>query len=586
MPDPSHLARRVPAPSVRLAALIGTFLAAVTPAAGAEPEKDAIPIDRLNAGLPRRDGLDLGTPQATLEHFIFSCEEGDYASAAHALDLNGIAPGRQAEEGASLARQLKEVMDRQVWFRWDEVPDRPDGQLDEASIKKQAEGREGPQSSLRLGTLYIGDVDYEVRLERVKPKDGPSAWVFSPQTVKHIPILHEEFGESWVEGYIPEVLKRTRFLKIRLWQWLGFAVLLATGTLLGWLTQKGLDLLNRPEWPWVRTVAEALEGPGSLALGLWTFYFLSRKILGLAGPIVSLIEPLYIAVLVASLIWFLQRLITYISARILNRYSGFNNDEANVLITRIEVVRHILTFAVLVAGTLFILTRFEWFRQVGVMMLASAGVAGLILGVAAQRVLGNVFAGILLALTQPVKSGDAIIFEEDFGWVEEITLTYLVIRTWDRRRLVVPIAHFLDKPIQNWSRRSQQLMLPLTIYADYRVDAQAVREEFERLMEASEEWDRSVPPIFQVTECKEGVVELRGLCSAADPTSSWNLRCRVREGLLAFLQDLEGGLYLPRRRIALVGDDRREPTHDANGHQHPEPAGLPDEAESGPGRAG
>src|SRR3954452_14865029 len=100
-------------------------------------------------------------------------------------------------------------------------------------------------------------------------------------------------------------------------------------------------------------------------------------------------------------------------------------------------------------------------------------------------------------------------------------------------------------------------MMPLMIYADYGIDIEAVRGEFKRIMEESEEWDRVVPPILQVTECNERSIGLRALCSSGDPTSNWNLRCRVRERLVAFIQGLEGGRYLPRRRVLLVGDDRQ-----------------------------
>jgi small-conductance mechanosensitive channel len=532
----------------------GAFPAA-EPKGGAGGESDYIEVERLNVGLPAAaEEVDLGTPQAALETFIDACERRDYGTAAHAMNLNPIPIERQALEGAALARSLKDVMDRQVWFRWDAIPDRPDGQLDEASLKRMAEGADGPRSNIKLGALYIGDRDYEIRLERLKPADGAPAWVFSGQTVKHIPTLYAEFGPSRIERYIPTALKRVKIAKVWLWQWIGFAIFLGAGALLGWLTEKILALLARIDWLWLRTIIEALRGPGSMVLGLWTFYFLARSSLGLSGPIMTVLDPLCIAVLVVSLVWFLRRLIAFLSERICSRYSGFQTDEANVLITRIEVVRHVLTFIVFLVGTIFALSRFEWFRQVGVMVLASAGVAGLILGIAAQRVLGNLFAGLLLALTQPVKSGDAVIFEGEFGWVEEITLIYLVVRTWDGRRIVAPISYFLDNPVQNWSRKTQQLIQPLMIYVDYRVDVEAVRQEFARLMEESTEWDRAVPPILHVTDCKEGSVELRALCSSANPSDNWDLRCRVREGLVAFLQRHEGGRYLPRSRVLLNGE--------------------------------
>ena len=222
----------MPKHPAHVALLVALVLAACPGGPLAEAkESDSQPpyteVDRINAGLPDVGVIDLGTPQAALENFILSCDRRDYAAASHSMNLNAIPPGRQAEAGAILARHLKEVMDRQVWFRWDEVPDRADGAIDEASLKKEADDQDGPQASLKLGTLYIGDRDFEIRLERLKPAERTPIWVFSGQTVKHIPALHAEFGPTWVERYLPEILKREKFAKIRLWQWIGFGLFAA-----------------------------------------------------------------------------------------------------------------------------------------------------------------------------------------------------------------------------------------------------------------------------------------------------------------------------------------------------------------------
>ncbi len=324
-----------------------------------------------------------------------------------------------------------------------------------------------------------------------------------------------------------------------------------------------------------------------LTIGLYTFFALARRYLGLAGPILSVLEPLYVTIIVACLVWFLQRLIRMASIRISRRYEGWDSDEGNVLITQIAVARHLLTFLVLVGGVAYALSGFAWARRFGMTILASAGFVGIVVGIAAQRVLGNLFSGILLAIVQPVKAGDAVIFEDEFGWIEEISLTYLVIRTWDKRRLIVPISHFMDKPSQNWSRGSQQIIKPVTIHADYGLDVDAVRAELHAILGGTDLWDRSTPPILQVTESHEGTIVLRALCSGKDPASSWDLHCLVRERLIRFIRDLDGGRYLPRRRVLLVGEPEggaaearpRDRGRPANG-----PAATPSRA--GDGEAG
>ena len=194
-----------------------------------------------------------------------------------------------------------------------------------------------------------------------------------------------------------------------------------------------------------------------------------------------------------------------------------------------------------------VLMTFEAVRQFGVSLLASAGVAGVIIGFAAQRSISTIVAGIQIALSQPIRVDDVLIVEGEWGWVEEITLTYVVMRIWDQRRLVVPINYFIEKPFQNWTRNSAELLGTVFIYADYGVEIDTLRAELVRLCEASPLWDRRVCQLV-VTDAKETVIELRALVSAADSGKAWDLRCAVREGLVRFMQR-EHPQSLPRLRV-------------------------------------
>jgi hypothetical protein len=148
-----------------------------------------------------------------------------------------------------------------------------------------------------------------------------------------------------------------------------------------------------------------------------------------------------------------------------------------------------------------------------------------------------------------------------------------VIRSWDPRRIVVPITYFLDHPFQNWSRRSQQLIMPVYVYTDYRIDVEAVRNEVKAILEESPDWDRTVGPNLQVTACKDETSELRALCSARDPAANWNLRCHVPERLVRFIQGLEAGRYLPRTRVAMVPAGEEPVVSDASLHDNGKPDG-------------
>ena len=232
-----------------------------------------------------------------------------------------------------------------------------------------------------------------------------------------------------------------------------------------------------------------------------------------------------------------------------------NLSERRVL-TQVGVFERVLKVAIVVVAVALVLLRFETFRQAGAGLLASAGVAGIVLGFAAQRVLGNLFAGIQIAVTQPIRVDDVVVVEGEWGRVEEITLTYVVVRVWDLRRLVLPISHFIEKPFQNWTRSTSQVIGTVYLRADYSVPVEAVRAEFGRVVEASPDWDGDVWRLH-VTDLGERGVEMRALATSASADRSWELRCEVREALLVWLRR-EHPEALPRTRVALADDPARD----------------------------
>jgi small-conductance mechanosensitive channel len=219
-------------------------------------------------------------------------------------------------------------------------------------------------------------------------------------------------------------------------------------------------------------------------------------------------------------------------------------------LTQVRILERTAAILIVVVAAACVLTTFESVRQYGVSLFASAGVAGLVLGLAARPVLSNVFAGVQIAMTQPIRLEDAVIVENEWGWVEEITASYVVIRLWDWRRMVVPLSYFIEKPFQNWTRHSGALIGSVLIYVDYTVPVARIREELNRITARSKLWDRQVVNL-QVTDAKEGTVELRALVSAANASAAWDLRCEVREQLIAFLQR-EYPHALPRRRAEVM----------------------------------
>lgn len=211
-----------------------------------------------------------------------------------------------------------------------------------------------------------------------------------------------------------------------------------------------------------------------------------------------------------------------------------DNLSARKIYTQVSVIRKIIVSTVVILATGSILMLFDSVRQFGTSILASAGIAGIVIGFAAQKTLGNVLAGIQIALTQPLLIDDIVGVEGEFGQIEEITLTYVTVRTWDLRRLVLPITYFVEKPFQNWSRVSTELLGTIILYLDYQVPMGELRKELKRLVENNPKWDRKVCGL-QVTDAKQSTIEVRALVSGIDPGKTFDLRCEVREGLIQFL---------------------------------------------------
>ena len=209
--------------------------------------------------------------------------------------------------------------------------------------------------------------------------------------------------------------------------------------------------------------------------------------------------------------------------------------EARKVETRVKVFRKVAVAFILLITVAAMLMTFDSMRTIGTSVLASAGVLGVVVGFAAQKTLSLMLAGLQIAFTQPIRLGDVVIVEREWGRIEEIRLTYVVVRIWDLRRLIVPINYFIEKPFENWTRRKSDLLCSVVLYCDYTVPLKALRDELDRVLDESSLWDRKLKNI-QVTDSKPEGIEVRVLVSAADSDTGWDLRCELREKLIDFMQ--------------------------------------------------
>jgi small-conductance mechanosensitive channel len=250
-----------------------------------------------------------------------------------------------------------------------------------------------------------------------------------------------------------------------------------------------------------------------------------------------------------------------------------DNLAARRIHTKTRVLSRSASGVVVVIGIAFILMTFPRARQIGASLLASAGVIGLVAGIAARSVFTNLLAGLQIALAQPIRIDDVLIVEGEWGRVEEITSTYVVIKVWDERRLIVPLGWFIEHPFQNWTRRSADILGTVMLWVDYTLPVEAIRHEARRLCEASPHWDRRVC-VVQVTDTSDRAMQLRILVSSAASGPNFDLRCALREALVDFIRrefpqalpQLRTAASLPLVPEAEPGPTRRAQAQEGFGH--------------------
>jgi len=338
--------------------------------------------------------------------------------------------------------------------------------------------------------------------------------------------------------------------------WAVSLVLLIAAVAAAWLLHAAvlavLRRLLRDRRPYLQSVLEQTRNPTRLALLL-----VAVAIALATAPLASDTKAAAVRVLVlltVCLIGWIAMTALHIAADVYLR--RFRIDvEDNLLarkhVTQVRVLVRVLDTIIVLLTAGFALMTFETVRQYGVSLFASAGVAGLIAGLAARPVLSNLFAGVQLAVTQPIRLEDAVTVENEYGWIEDITSTYVVIRLWDLRRLIVPLSYFIEKPFYNWTRQAAAPIGSVLLYLDYGAPIERIRQKAAEFIAQSKEGKGTIANV-QVTNASAQAIEVRVLVNSSSPAVTSNLCADLREKLIAFLQQ-EHPEALPRRRQEIIG---------------------------------
>jgi small-conductance mechanosensitive channel len=533
------------------------------------------PVEPKPADVEPGDPTAPTTPRRAFAAFLRAAERGDFTKAAELLDLRGLPRGREAREGPELASMLYRVLGWRV-------------SLDPSALPDEATPHGVGPEGVVLDSVEIEGRTHSLALAPVRGAAGEVRWAFSRTTVGSIRTIYEANERLAVEERVPEWLKRSKVFGLLPWQWLGIGVVALLSYVLGRgggsLAAAGLHRLARPFSRTVVEAAKSLERPARLVLAATAFQLLSSYLL-LTLSFARAADKIATIAYIVGAAWAaiaMMRVLTQSWERRLPEDTA-GDLESRGLRTRLKMMRRIGTVIVGLIAAGVALLQFEVVRSVGVSLLASAGIAGILVGIAAQRTLGGIIAGIEVSITQPVRIGDIVVFKPgEIGTVEQIYFTYIIVRLWDDRRMIVPVTRLMADAFENWTRTDAKLLAPVEIFVDYAIPFDKLRDAFRELCEANDKWDGRVCRV-ELIETTDKALKVRGIASVDVAPKAWDLRSELREGWVRFVQGLEDGRYLPVGRVesrTAPSAPVAPPTPGSPGASEPLPGPAPDAAPS------
>lgn len=526
-------------------------------------------LNKLNTGLPPlSEPPNLSTPLATLEFFQSAVMKQQYDLAAYALNMNLIEEEVQRSRSIELTKRLDFLLSEKKLYVFDDLPDRPDG------LVEPPLGNDSSVTGIARRSIQLGYIDYRERrvpiyLQRVRVENNPSIWVFSAQTVGNIDNLYEQYHPAEFERYLP-TWSKLKFFGIALWEFFALTVFFLFTMGLGWLLSKGTEkLISRyiddekysmhvGSSNGVADLVSKLTVPLTFTISFLLVFTLVSGGFPYLDAVAPSIRPLIWIVLVFSTMWLGIRIINFFA----NRYQNMqienlaeeHFDKERRRRTYVSIFRRVFIFVMILGSIWMGLSEFTNMEGLGRTLLTSAGIASVVLGIAAQPILGNIIAGVQVAVTQPVRIGDTVMMEGDWTTIEDLRYTYAVLKTWDERRLIVPMRLLITEIVENWSHTETHQTSVVYLYVDYGADIDAIREKFIALVKANDLWDGDTDPEMVTVSLSENTIKLRGSMASDGPMSAFYLECQVREKMLHYLYH-EQKAYLPAERLILKTRD-------------------------------
>jgi small-conductance mechanosensitive channel len=521
-------------------------------------------VESLNPGLPEPERLiDRSTPQTSLETFMMAGETEDWARAAQILDLSALPEDRQNVEGPILAQQLHYFLERSLNLDWAGISDRPDA-VDVTATDQSAFAGE-PRRSLRLALISAEGRSISVRIARLKTEDGDPMWMFPRQTVEEIPVLYGRYGPSPFEETLPSFLRAEAFWTLAWWEVIALPLVIIFAGLLAAAVWRALSALKRSDHlNAFDGIVRAVRLPMTLLVFAAVFTLVQALLFTFSGAVNSVLEPIMIALIVIALGALIVEFIDAAIDRVANSkdedVTHPNAEADRAFYTTLSAVRRFVLVIFLIVGTAFVLIESNLTRTMGFSLLASAGVIGLVLAFAARELLANIMASLQIAFAKTARIGDAVLFEDRWCYVEKIGFTHVRLRTWDDKRMMTPVTEFVSSTFENWTKTDPTLAKYVVLTLDHRADVDQLRGPFEEFIDAEEGvLNREEAKVTIIGHSRDGM-EARFLFYAGDPSTAWEIHCRLREMLLKKASELdvlasqvEGPTFLPREREVRLG---------------------------------
>jgi len=350
---------------------------------------------------------------------------------------------------------------------------------------------------------------------------------------------------------------------LRMWEWLGFPLIALIAFGGGWLIYQIIcRFATALKWPSACWLLQRAAVPLGIVAGAGLAQLLLATTISFSGPISSLISPALIIAMVVGFAMAALRGIDGVLDKVTERYVGEIDDaeskDERQLYTSIYAIRRIVVLITVAVGIGLVLSELNLFATLGLSLLASAGVLTVVLGIAGQTVLGNILASLQIALAKPVRIGDAVNYEGDWAYVEAIFYTFIRLRTWDERRLIVPVKYFISRPFENWSMQDARMVRTFSLRMDHLADVDVLRAKFEEIAKADEDVTETAEIKTLVLGHAEAGMDVTFYAMALNPSAAWGMHARLQEQMIAFVRD-EHPDWWPRERVLDVGD-RPAPT--------------------------